>query len=559
MTCAFLRRLTAALFLVLLTLTTGSGQILGQTKDSELRKTKRAQSQVRVAQEENPKCELSGHVIDEKGQLVPFAEIYLWKSDETKFDVASALTDRLQADADGRFVIPNLPAGEVFAFARLPRLNVRGDSPGLFSPHCVLHLTPNKTTYGRLLIQGALPIHPNSKYLRRGSSEFSTVWTNQTFDVDGMQALGAPRTSGKPLQWGVLTDGLKTALELKTGPTPESGTATLVVRDTLRDRMLDFDRYRPRENFAFEIIHSDGSVQELKRNIWPFNRLKPEHQINRIFLRPTDEYRIELGDFDLSKTITQNTAVSIRAAIHVFTDEKRPDRPLSTDFTRQLCLESAWLPLSGPDFATALNDKPLDIPAIQVIVVDALSGQRLPNFTMIQGAVPERVDFSYRYDFPLWDSDSWRAGNAGRIDWPIKAMFRSAQFRVEVDGYAPGLSQVLDPQRPAVILIKLAQQAEFVGQVLSLDGKPVPKAQVAIVIGGSRVAIKEGQVELHDAALTPNNRWHQQALTTTDVDGQFRLPPEVTYARVIVTHESGYSGLTLGLPVSGVNKPVDNV
>lgn len=490
---------------------------------------------------DNELCRFSGHVIDQKGQLVPFAKIHIRKTDSVQVEVPATLADVPVTDTEGRFHIL-VPKGEYLVSARLPNQNLRNEihDPNLYS---ILNLTPSRRTYSRLVLPVVLPIHPGSGYLRGGVSDEPTIWTKWAFAPDGMMASGAPpKIAHDRLMWGQRVGGLQAALVLAPIADSDLRTATLIVRNELLDRMLDFDRYRVRENFAFEIIHSDGSIQEIKRNIWPLNRIKPEYQLNRVVLRPRDEYAIDLGEIDLSDSRIKNTGVSIRGRINLFTHEKGPDRPLEMEFTTSNSLEAGWLSLRDTSDSSALRDKLIDDPAVQLIVIDAQTGLRIPKFAAFLGISPERIQFRQQDSYPVWQPTVWRSGLSGRLDWKIDNLFQASQFRIEAEGYAPGISQVIHQYRgPLTILIKLNPYAETVGQILGPDGKPAHRAQVAVIVSGSRVDIVNGTVVPIGAAQEPNNHWHQQICTETDIDGRFRMPPEVSHRWIIATHESGFA------------------
>ncbi|MDB5386105.1 MAG: polymerase sigma factor, sigma-70 family [Planctomycetaceae bacterium] len=491
-----------------------------------------------------PRCVLSGHVLGNNGQLISGATIEIWTLDGTKRNILGHLASPPTSDVDGRFVIADLPAGDFAITATFVKHEKNGRHLAGSGPRGII-LTSSHRNYCRLSVPFLATFDPIEKFLHQGDADRTVSWSTWSFPADGIQVAGQhPTNKRQGLDWGYPVDGLQIALVLT--PTPgkerDSAAATLIVRNVLHDRMLDFDRYRARENFAFEFARSDGSVHLLKRNLWRFNRLNPEHQMNRIYLRPGDEYELSLGEFDLSSFAQSQMDVGVRARLSFFRSDKGPDRPLREEFSSACRLESGWLSFARNPNQNRPNDF-VDGPSeIKLIVLDSQSDRPIPQFVLYAGQEHEPEGKGGADSRVYWRAIDWRQGTGGRVSWPMDEIHGNTRFRVEAEGYRPEVSQIVRPNsRPLVMVMRLIPDQGIWGQVLRPDGKPAHRAQVAVAFQGNNVDVQQGRiVKLNAAALRPANPWHVEDRIETDHFGKFHLPGEILNATIVVAPESGY-------------------
>ena len=399
------------------------------------------------------------------------------------------------------------------------------------------------------------------KYLHHGSADVSTTWSKWDFDAQGMQVAGvAPTKEHLEANWGPEVKGLQAALILSSHARPNVKTAALIVRNALTDQMLEFDRYRTRENFAFEMLQPDGSVEVLKRIIWRFNHVNPAHSMNRIFLRPGDHYRLDLGDFEHLANEQPQSGVSLRARLNVFLSDKAPDRPLQPAFSRSSLLQSSWQPL-GIVVPSTLDEAKNDaqdvngdveddvevdktISQVRLFAIDDQTEKPIPIFAVIPGlAIGEEIS-RRGYCIVEWNVRHWRESTAGTCAWTLQDKdVLPLRFRIEADGYLPGITQLVEQAEGYVsIQVRLVRKPALKVQVIGLNGMPVPQARIAVAMGGQQLSIQDRRVQLTDQrGVHPANPWHAPGIIESDPEGRFLLPPEVVPAIVVVTHQTGYA------------------
>ena len=113
--------------------------------------------------------------------------------------------------------------------------------------------------------------------------------------------------------------------------------------------------------------------------------------------------------------------------------------------------------------------------------------------------------------------------------------------RVEADGYLPARSRgIKSGEGNVTIDFELSKAKDFNAMVLTPDGRPAAKAQVALGVAGSRINVKNGEFEpmLTDAARAE-----------TDAAGRLHFPPQDKPFYLVITHPSGYAQFKPG-PVS---------
>jgi beta-lactamase regulating signal transducer with metallopeptidase domain len=489
-------------------------------------------------------CELSGNVLDKRGRLVKGATIQVWRSDGVgKINLVEHRMPRPLSDDDGRFEIPDLPAGDVTVSATFP-VAMGTSSRDVVSSRQAVTLAPKQRAYCRIqLIETVMP-EAREKYLQSGKSHINSTWTAFEFDPRSMQVAGhQPPEKREALNWGTIENGLQAALVFTVGKTPHSQIATLVLRNTLKDRMLGFHRQKDREQFAFEVIQPDGAIQVQERDIWPFNKLRPSHFWNGIYLRPGDEYDITLGEVDLPVKGEFQIGTSVRARLMLFSDNEKNDHVRQEEFYPTSLVETGWVPWGHLIKDSDAKAKSEDTPLVRLWIVDQKSGQPLQKFSVVPGVEGMLGDVHEAMPFIQWQPHLWREGQGGKLEWPQQRAYDTMRLRIEADGYQPGLTQLIRKANgPMTIQVKLVPDAGLDGRILSPNGQPAGKAQVGVAMSAREIRIADRRITVPEKLPEhPADKWRLPLIVEADAQGRFHLPAEITPALVIVTHESGYA------------------
>lgn len=490
------------------------------------------------------KCELTGHVLDQQGRLVKGATIQVWQSDGVgKTNLVEQRMPVPQSSDRGRFDIPDLPAGEVIVSATFP-VSTDQRQYLVVSSRQVVALMPNERAYCR--IQLAEPVVPEAGalYLTSGKAHISSTWSAFDFGPGSMQVGGhRPPEKREPLNWGSIGNGLQAALILNPGTTPSTRGATLVVRNTLKDRMLAFHRYQEREEFAFEFIQPDGTIQVEARDIWPLNKQKPSHSWNGIYLRPGDEYELDLGEVTHPANDQIQAGVSLRARLMFYSDNEKVDHLRQEEFYPTSLVETGWVALGQKPKTPDEEAKAAENPLVRLTVLDQRTGQVLPRFAVLPGIEGMLGDVNEAMPFIQWQPHLWREGQTGKLDWPRQRTYDSMRLRIEADGYRPGLTQVIRKvEGPISIQVKLVPDPGLDGRILSPNGQPANKAQVGVAMSAREIWIANRRIRVPEKIPDdPADQWRLPLVIESDSTGRYHLPAEVTPALVIVAHDSGYA------------------
>lgn len=171
-------------------------------------------------------------------------------------------------------------------------------------------------------------------------------------------------------------------------------------------------------------------------------------------------------------------------------------------------------------------------------VSDAVTGKPIPNFRIICGWPETSVYGEVR---PCWSSiDRHQPAFSGGTFRHVlgEAMVGGIPnpgyvFKFEAEGYAPYVTRVFRPDEGEVEFAVTLNPTETVTvTVLLPDGQPAARCDVGFVSPGTRLALLPGGIEWG---------YGGESVRTTDVAGQFRLPPDDAVTAVVAAHPEGFA------------------
>jgi hypothetical protein len=164
------------------------------------------------------------------------------------------------------------------------------------------------------------------------------------------------------------------------------------------------------------------------------------------------------------------------------------------------------------------------------LVIDATTQRAIPRFRVIPGALMSHG--------VTWQPHLITTHKGGQFHLPPnERAWDQTQFRVEAEGYRPGISRIVKKSEGEVKL-RFALQADpgISAVVRTPEGAPAAGAQ-AIWATLSHEATGHGAtISLSNLAEPLGAR-----VVTADAAGRFRLPPESDPGVVLVAHERGYA------------------
>jgi beta-lactamase regulating signal transducer with metallopeptidase domain len=163
-------------------------------------------------------------------------------------------------------------------------------------------------------------------------------------------------------------------------------------------------------------------------------------------------------------------------------------------------------------------------------VIDAADGKPLDKFVLIPG-----MDFEDGRTAFWSRSLSRTIVNKGRFEATIDQEEGAWRFRVETEGYLPGVSKIFRPYNPdkgeVTCDFKLTKAAPITGTVLGLDDQPLANADVYLAT--QRMNLTKRKVSSTDVPPVK-----------TDAQGRFQFPAEVEPFCLVVVHEQGVAMTT---------------
>jgi hypothetical protein len=109
--------------------------------------------------------------------------------------------------------------------------------------------------------------------------------------------------------------------------------------------------------------------------------------------------------------------------------------------------------------------------------------------------------------------------------------------KIESSGYLPAESRDIKSDEGKISLeFALKKGRDIAATVLTPQGAPAAKAQIAMGIAGSQISIKNGEFDGQTYATR----------STTDESGRFSFPPQATHFQLVILHPSGYAHIKSG-------------
>lgn len=164
-------------------------------------------------------------------------------------------------------------------------------------------------------------------------------------------------------------------------------------------------------------------------------------------------------------------------------------------------------------------------------VVDAETGRPIPRFEVIPGMLFETWTNVH------WERELKKTCADGTYEYTFDRSFRGRFLKIEVDGYAPGVSKKYIGNEGDVVLdFRLKRQAGPHGIVRSPDGKPVAGALVALATSayGGGLRFQNSRLTLENPAI----------VTQTDAEGRFSFPAQSEDWFLVAVHDDGYREMT---------------
>lgn len=180
---------------------------------------------------------------------------------------------------------------------------------------------------------------------------------------------------------------------------------------------------------------------------------------------------------------------------------------------------------------------PPELLVISGKVIDATTKQPVPNFRVLPGTRNQ----------PGRGTDDWWIRDEGfdAKNGVYKIVRREAapthMLRIEAPGYKVTRSRdILSTEGKVDVSFELTPAQNISVQLLTPDGKPAAKAEVAL-------AIKEAQINMNKGLITDQSTYATRVVA--DENGRFGLPARDDDYQLLATHPQGFA----------IMKPVDNV
>ena len=164
-------------------------------------------------------------------------------------------------------------------------------------------------------------------------------------------------------------------------------------------------------------------------------------------------------------------------------------------------------------------------------VVDAETGRPIPRFEVIPGMLFETWTNVH------WERERKKTCADGTYECTFDQAFRGRFLKIEVDGYAPGVSKKYVGNEGDVVLdFRLKRQAGPQGVVRFPDGKPVAGALVGLATSayGGGLRFQNGRLTVYNPAI----------ITQTDAEGRFSFPAQSEDWFLVAMHDDGYREMT---------------
>ena len=167
---------------------------------------------------------------------------------------------------------------------------------------------------------------------------------------------------------------------------------------------------------------------------------------------------------------------------------------------------------------------------IHATVVDAQTGQPIEPYTIRVGAIWTEGDRM------VWQGDDFTSNRTvvGRGEFKLQLDTPASGYvlRVQADGYLPADSGPFDPRSSSHdVHFRLTRGMPVAGRLLSAGGKPVPNADIYVVIAGDWMGLDNGAVEEGFTANYPHFR--------SKPDGSFAVPPQKEDFVLVVLSDQG--------------------
>jgi uncharacterized GH25 family protein len=159
-------------------------------------------------------------------------------------------------------------------------------------------------------------------------------------------------------------------------------------------------------------------------------------------------------------------------------------------------------------------------------VIDAETKRPIKSFRVIPGT---RFDATQM----IWNRSGAFRSSDGHYRLAETYGSSAHLIRIEADGYQPAVSRdVKSDEGNVSINFELTKGKDFVATVLTPDGLPAAKAQVAIATAGTQIIVKNGRI-------TPGLA--SAAMQETDASGRFHFAPQEPPFLMLILHSSGYA------------------
>ncbi|UCD52107.1 MAG: carboxypeptidase regulatory-like domain-containing protein [Phycisphaerales bacterium] len=180
-----------------------------------------------------------------------------------------------------------------------------------------------------------------------------------------------------------------------------------------------------------------------------------------------------------------------------------------------------------------------EVPVFTGRVVDAKTGEPIPEFSIINGIKWKRQDSSMRWSryhrahVPDPNGCFTHRWGGYAISYPLSSV---ACIKVQAPGYLPAIAPPLELGTECKPLtIGLRRGVSLRGTVLQPDGAAAAKAQVGFVAPGEMAFIDRHQFSERGYA------YQADIIERADENGAFALPPTEAQGLIVAVHESGYA------------------
>ncbi|MDB5391088.1 MAG: blaR1 2 [Planctomycetaceae bacterium] len=159
-------------------------------------------------------------------------------------------------------------------------------------------------------------------------------------------------------------------------------------------------------------------------------------------------------------------------------------------------------------------------------VLDAKTKQPIRKFAVVPGSRFERSGL-------YWSESDRFVANEGTYRLRHTSPEFAHLIRIEADGYQSAVSRDIQSDEGNVTLdFELKRGTEVTAVVLTPAGRPAAKAEVAMGIVGSQIAIRNGKIRDIETRCP---------IQETDESGRFQFPAPSSPYQLVILHQSGFA------------------